>query len=177
MPGFRPALPTYCESIELNQVCGAAQRLNSNVMTTDPNATLNRLLVTLHRSLPMYLADAAPWTHHGDERARKVLGHIVADHRMYSGRIADLLLSRRKLISFSDYPMVFTDTHDLSLDYLIGELIFYQKQDIVTIQNCVIGLQNDSAGRTLAEEVLGNARGHLESLEELRKQPALAHAE
>lgn len=146
-------------------------------MTTDPNVTLNRLLVTLHRSLPMYLADAAPWTHHGDEQARKVLGHIVADHRMYSGRIAELLLSRRRLVGFGDYPMIFTDTHDLSLDYLIGELIFYQKQDIAAIQDGALALQNDPAGRTLVEEVLGNARGHLESLEELRKQPALANAE
>jgi hypothetical protein len=146
------------------------------MMTTDPNAALNRLLVTLHRSLPMYLADAAPWTHQGDERAQKVLGHIVADYEMYVGRIAELLLSRRQLAGFGEYPMVFTDTHDLSLDYLIGEMIFYQKQDIATIQDCVVSLQNDPAGRTLAEEVLGNARGHLESLEELCKQPALENA-
>jgi hypothetical protein len=146
------------------------------MMTTDPNAALNRLLVTLHRSLPMYLADAAPWTRHGDERAEKVLGHIVADYQMYSGRIAELLLSRRQLAGFGEYPMVFTDTHDLSLDYLIGELIFYQKQDIAAVQDCALTLQNDPAGRTLAEEVLGNARGHLESLGELRKQPALENA-
>lgn len=146
------------------------------MMTTDPSAALNRLLVTLHRSLPMYLADAAPWTHHGDERAQKVLSHIVADYEMYVGRIAELLLSRRQLAGFGDYPMIFTDTHDLSLDYLIGELIFYQKQDIATIQDCAIALQNDPAGRALAEEVVGNARGHLESLDELRKQPELENA-
>jgi hypothetical protein len=147
------------------------------MMTTDPNAALNRLLVTLHRSLPTYLADAVPWTQHGDERARKVLGHIVTDYRMYSGRIAELLLSRRQLAGFGEYPMIFTDTHDLSLDYLIGELIFYQKQDIAAIQDCALALQNDSAGRTLVEEVLGNARGHLESLDELRKRPALENAQ
>src|SRR5262245_20979210 len=144
--------------------------------TTDPNAALNRLLLTLHGSVPMYLADAAPWRHHGDERATKVLGHIVADYQMYVGRIAELLLSRRRLAGFGEYPMVFTDTHDLSLDYLIGELIYYQKQDIAAIQDCALALQNDPAGRALAEEILGNARGHLESLEELRKQPALQNA-
>jgi hypothetical protein len=143
------------------------------MMTTDTSAALNRLLMTLHRSLPMYLADAAPWTHHGDEGAKNVLCHIVADYQVYVGRITELLLSRRQLAGFGDYPMVFTDTHDLSLDYLIGELIFYQKQDIATIQGCALVLQSDPAGRTLAEEVLGNARGHLESLEELQGQPAL----
>ena len=43
----------------------------------------------------------------------------------------------------------------------------YQKQDIAAIQQCVADLAGDPAGRALAEEVLGNARGHLESLEEL----------
>jgi hypothetical protein len=136
------------------------------------NTDLNRLLVIIYRSLPMYLADAVPWMHPGDEKAKHVLNHIVADYRMYAGRIADMLLAGRARFSFGEYPMVFTDTHDLSLDYLIGELTYYQKQDVVAIEKCVADLKGDAAARTLAEEVLGNARGHLESLEELLKQPA-----
>jgi hypothetical protein len=115
----------------------------------------------------MYLADAAPWTHPGDERATKVLNRIVADYQMYAGRISELLLDRRELNSFGEYPMVFTDTHDLSLDYLVSELIYYQKQDIAAIRQCVDDLRTDLTARALAEEVLGNARGHLQSLEEV----------
>ena len=63
--------------------------------------------------------------------------------------------------------MEFTDTHDLSLDYLLGKLAFYQKQDIAAIEQCVPDLAGDPQGRALAEEALGTARGHLESLEEL----------
>ena len=142
--------------------------------SADPNAVLNRLLVILHRSFPMYLADAPPWMHPGDERANQVLQHIVADYRQYVGRIADLLLDRRRLEGFGEYPMVFTDTHDLSLDYLISELIFYQKQDIAAIQQCIAELSTDFAARSLAEEILGNARGHLQSLEEVLPKPAAA---
>ena len=142
--------------------------------STDPNAVLNRLLVVVYRSFPMYLADAAPWTHPGDEHATQVLNHIVADYQMYSGRIAELLLDRRDLDGFGEYPMVFTDTHDLSLDYLVNELIYYQKQDIAAIQQCVNDLRTDLTARALAEEVLGNARGHLQSLEELLPKPAAA---
>jgi hypothetical protein len=134
------------------------------------NAALNHLLVIVYRSFPMYLADASPWTRRGDDRARRVLEHVVADERMYAGRITDLLLDRRSLAGFGEYPMAFTDTHDLSLDYLINELIHYQKQDIAGIERCVAALTRDPEGRAIAEEVLGNARGHLESLEELRKQ-------
>jgi hypothetical protein len=139
---------------------------------TGSTATLNRLLATLYRSLPMYLADAVPWVHPGDEHAKHVLNHIVADYRMYSGRIVELLTQRRQLLSFGEYPMVYTDTHDLSLDYLLNELVYYQKQDINAIERCMTELGGDGAGRNLAEEILGNAKGHLESLEELRKQPS-----
>jgi len=140
----------------------------------DSNHALNRLLMIIYRSLPMYLADAVPWMHTGDEKAKHVLNHIVSDYRMYSGRIADLLLAERQRFSFGEYPMTFTDTHDLSLDYLVSEMIDYQRQDVAAIEKCVSELKTDAAGRNLAEEVLGNARGHLHSLEELPKQPAIA---
>lgn len=134
---------------------------------TNPNAALNRLLTIVYRSFPMYLADACPWIHDGDVRAKQLLDHIVTDYRQYTQRISDLLMQRRALSGYGEFPMVFTDTHDLSLDYLLNEMAFYQKQDIAAIQRCVADLANDPEGRALAEEVLGNARGHLESLEEL----------
>ena len=38
---------------------------------------LNHLLVVHYRSLTMYLMNAAPWTHRGDERATETLQDIV----------------------------------------------------------------------------------------------------
>src|SRR5690349_16141687 len=100
----------------------------------DTNAVLNRLLVTLYRSFPMYLGDtAAVWTHAGDEEAKQTVGSIASDYRMYSQRLIDLLQERRAPFGLGEYPMAFTDTHDLSLDYLVSELIFYQRQDIASI--------------------------------------------
>lgn len=142
------------------------------MMSHDSKTALNRLLVIIYRSLPMYLADAVPWMHPGDEKAKHVLNHIVMDYRLYSGRIVDSLLARRERFTFGEYPMVFTDTHDLSLDYLMSELVDYQSQDVVAIEKCVADLKTDANGRALAEEVLGNARGHLESLKELLKPAA-----
>jgi hypothetical protein len=136
----------------------------------DTNAVLNRLLITLYRSFPLYLADtAAVWTHAGDDEATQMVGSIASDYRMYSQRLIDLLQERRAAFGLGEYPMAFTDTHDLSLDYLISELIFYQRQDIASIEQCVAALVTDSQGRSLGEEILGNARGQLESLEELMK--------
>jgi hypothetical protein len=141
----------------------------------DTNAVLNRLLVTLYRSFPMYLGDtAAVWTHSGDDEAKQVVQSIASDYRMYSQRLIDLLQERRAAFGLGEYPMAFTDTHDLSLDYLVSELIFYQRQDIAGIEQCVSALITDPQGRSLAEEILGNARGQLESLNELAKAPAAA---
>jgi hypothetical protein len=137
---------------------------------TKANAALNRLLTIVFRSFPMYLVDAAPWMHPGDNRAKQLLNHMVDDGKVYSQRLSDLLMDRRALAGYGEYPMVFTDTHDLSLDYLLSEISYYQKQDIAGIQKCVADLAHDPEGRTLAEEILGNSRGHLESLDELIKR-------
>jgi hypothetical protein len=146
--------------------------LNSHPQKLDSAASLHRLLVILYRSLPMYLSSAAPWTHRGDERAAKLLHHIVADQKRYTQKIVELLFDRRQTLSFGDFPMVFTDTHDLSLDYLVNEMIFYQNQDVAAIGQCINELRMDLPARALAEEILGNALGHLQSLEELPKTPA-----
>jgi hypothetical protein len=142
------------------------------MMRTDPNAALNRVLTIVNRSFPMYAASACPWTHPGDERASKVLHRITVDYEMYVRRLADLLLERRQLQGFGEFPMIYTDTHDLGLDYLVSELIDYQKQDIVELELCLPVLKPDPTGKALAEEILGNARGHLQSLEELLPEQA-----
>ncbi len=136
------------------------------------SALLNQLFEILHRSLSTYLADACPWTHTGDERATKALADIVADQKAMSGRIAELIDSRGDRVESGHFPMEYTDLNLLSLDYLIRELIACQKCDLADIESIVTALGGDREARELAEEVLGAERAHLESLEELAKQPA-----
>ncbi|MBI3465991.1 MAG: hypothetical protein HY000_23500 [Planctomycetes bacterium] len=138
----------------------------------DSIAILNRLL-TLHcRSLPMYLADARPHVGAGEEPARQTLAQIVRDQQALSQRIAALILDRRGMLDTGGFPMEFTDTHMLDLEFLVRELIRHQRQDIAAIERCIAVLGADREARELAEECLGTAKGHLESLEELAKQPA-----
>jgi hypothetical protein len=133
---------------------------------------LNRLLAVQCRSLPMYLTDASPWMNPGDERAETTLNNIVTDQKRIAQRIVDLILDRRGVIDTGEFPMDFTDTHMLSLDSLLPELIHYQKQDLAVIEDCVRRLGRDAQARALAEEALGSAKAHLEALEHLPKQPA-----
>ncbi len=133
---------------------------------------LNRLLTVLYRSLPMYLTDAAPWTHRGDEKAVEVLHHIVEDQEQLATRIGQHIVDHYGPVELGDYPLDFPDTNDLAFDYLVGKLVACQKNDVDSIERYMGQLQGDFEARSLAEEALGSARGHLESLEELAAEVA-----
>jgi hypothetical protein len=133
---------------------------------------LNRLLEIEYRSFPMYLADASPWTTQHDESAGEALKNIVADQQAISQRIGELILQLGGRIAPGEYPMEFTDTHFLSLEYLLKELLGYQRQDVADIGQIVSRLAGHREAQELAEEALGAERAHLEAIEALQAQPA-----
>ena len=144
---------------------------NSHSKTRSIEA-LNRLLVIEHRSFPMYLAYASPWTHQGDEKAAETMHNIVADQQMMAQRVAELIDQLGGRIETGEYPMEFTDTHFLSLDFLLKELHGRQRRDVAEIERLVARLANDREARELAEEALGMERAHLEAVEALLGQAA-----
>jgi hypothetical protein len=140
------------------------------VIRPDPIDVLSRLFQILNRSLPMYLISAEPWTRAGDEPAAKALADMVADQKLYAGRVAEAILRDRGRVDNGDFPMEFTELNMLSFDFLLREMARRQKLDIAAIERCVADLSGNLPYQVIAEEVLGNARGHLETLEELMKQ-------
>lgn len=128
---------------------------------------LNRLLAIHYRSLPMYLTEAVPWTHLGDERATAAVEDIVSSHKAIVVRLADEVQNRHEVVDPGDYPAEYTDLHFLSLDYLLIEILESLDLNIQSIQECVRRLEDDRVGKALAEEALGNARGHRQTIEEL----------
>ena len=127
---------------------------------------LNRLMAIHYRSLPMYLSHAPPWKTRGDERAAETLGDVVADQQQMCHRFSAEIQRRGGTIDTGEFPTEYTDMHFLSLDYVLGRLIDAQRQDIAQIESCVAAAP-DAEIRALAEESLGMAKGHLDSLEEL----------
>ena len=145
----------------------------NHIRTTD---VLNRLIAIHHRSLPMYLSDARPWTHRGDEDARDVLAQIAADQTAVVDRLGQMILQEGDSVELGEYPMEFTGQHDLSLDYLLDNLVSHQRNDIASIKECVQQLDHDPMAKAIAQETLGEAKGHLESLQELAQEYAAANA-
>lgn len=142
-----------------------------------PDATRNaltRLLVVQYRSLATYLCDASPWTPWGEEHTVDTLQHIASDQRTLCARIADFLVEHHGRVDTGEYPLEFTGLNDCGMDYMLRELIAAQKQTIAVIERCVAELTRNPAALALAEESLGAARGHLESLEELQPKSAKA---
>lgn len=136
---------------------------------------LNRLLAIEYRSLPIYLMDGSPWVPRSDSPAAVALRLMVADQQAMAIRIADQVIERYERVDYGKFPMWFTGLNDCSLEFLVGVIIEELKKEIVSIERCVVDLQFDLPARSLAEEALGLARGHLESLEELSR-PGIAVA-
>jgi hypothetical protein len=135
-------------------------------------SALNNLLATLHRSLPSYLNYSSPWEHEGNERAVATLADIVLDQQALARRTADVIMARGYAPRWGEYPMEYTGLHDLSLDYLVKEVIRAQQADIARIESFVDRVDDDREARELVQEALGASRAHLEALQDLLAAPA-----
>ena len=134
--------------------------------TTD---VLNRLLVLPERSLPMYLSYAPPADLQADAHAPAVLAQIVEDQRRTIDRLATLVLDGGGQVDYGEFPMSFTALHDLSLKYLLTLLIGRQKKMIAVCEKLADQLNMAPFAQAAAREAVGEAKGHLENLQELQK--------
>jgi hypothetical protein len=137
----------------------------------DTIEALTRVLVILRRSFPQYLKYARPYIPTGRENVMETIDEIAAGQDALAARVAEHIFQSGALPDYGKFPIEFTDTHDLDIDYLMEEAIGYQKQDIADLAQCVEELRLAPAAQALAAEALGMAKGHLESLEELPVDP------
>lgn len=135
--------------------------------SVDTNAILNRLLILHHRSLPMYLSYAAPWLQPGREAASETLACIVDAQKNMVDRLNEMILENGQAADFGRFPFAFTALHDLSMDYLLRKMIEEQERAVAEIGNCVDALRRVPLAQALAQEALGEAKGHLDSLREV----------
>ena len=127
-------------------------------------------LISIHaRSLPAYLSDAAPFVTAKHAYAKDVVEMIAADQSMTVDKLADYLIERNQPVKTGTFPIEFTGYHDLSIEFLLDDMLVRQKSEIEMIEGIVDALKSDPMIRPLAEEALGAAKGHLESIEEIRR--------
>ncbi|MEN6449248.1 MAG: hypothetical protein ABFC96_02045 [Thermoguttaceae bacterium] len=131
---------------------------------------LNRILGILSRSLPTYLADAKPWRAMNGSDVYSAIQRLAADQHRYARRVADAIVRLGGQPTQSHFPSAFAAKNDLSVDFLLRDVLEWQEQDIDLIARCAAELDGMSSLHALAEEVLGNAKGHRDILRQLAKR-------
>jgi hypothetical protein len=127
---------------------------------------LNRLIANQCYSLVNYLSEAPPWTRPGNEELMEATRDIVQGHEHYVQRLADAIEDRRGVLEVGRFPMRFLSLNDLALDYLLVRLIEDQRSNIQVAEQCTAELVEDPQAWSLASEVLGSERAHLDILKE-----------
>jgi hypothetical protein len=134
-----------------------------------PGMALDRMYGILRWSLPIYLQDSRPWRASRDDAACRLLDAAAADFASYAERLATAARELRWQIAPGGFPLRFTSLHDCSALYLAGLAAERLQNDLAEIERCVATLAPWTEYEALAEEVLGNARGHLEQLREVSR--------
>jgi hypothetical protein len=135
---------------------------------------LNRLYVLHHRSLARYLHYAPPHELTRHAKAGAVLGDMAADHERTADKVATMILDAGGLVDPGEFPMAFTGLHDLSVEYLVKQLIDRQKKHIAACEKLADLLNLAPYAQAAAREAVGAAKGHLDNLQELAGEPAAA---
>jgi hypothetical protein len=135
---------------------------------TEPSTydILNRLLVLHSRSLAAYLNYARPWAIQAHPKTLAVLDQMVADQQATVDRLAALIMETGP-VEPGEFPIIFTGWHDLSVEWLVEKLIERQQKTIILIERLVNQLNLAPYAQAMAREALGQAKGHLENLQEV----------
>jgi hypothetical protein len=141
-------------------------------MKADTIYWLNRLLAIHCKSFPQYLRWSRPYVPAGRGEELEAILAIAQDQDVMAERISRMIIDGDALPRSGEFPMEFTDLHDLDIDYLLRLAVRYQEQDVTAIQQLVDRLQTAPAAKALAEEALGMSKGHLDTLRELTRSTA-----
>jgi hypothetical protein len=136
-------------------------------MKADTIYWLNRLLAIHCKSFPQYMRWSRPHVPAGRGEELESVEAIALDQDAMGDRISRMIIDGHALPRSGEFPMEFTDLHDLDVDYCLRLAARYQEQDVAAIQGLVERLQTAPSAKAIAEEALGMAKGHLDTLREL----------
>ncbi len=131
---------------------------------------LNCLLSIQRFSVVSYINETQPRTHPGNEVLVEATRAIAADHEYYSQRLVEAIEDRHGSVNSGSFPMRFMSLNDLALDYLLDRLIENHQRNIQVNERCVAKLVEDPQAWSLATEILGSERAHLDILMEFLPQ-------
>lgn len=114
----------------------------------------------------MYLESAPPHRGLGEDKTWEVLRHIIDDQKLMVDKIADQVEALDGTPNMGEFPMEFSGFHDLSMDFIVQQVLKRQRDEASMIEKLAEQLDAGSQARALAQESLGAAKAHIQSLEE-----------
>jgi hypothetical protein len=141
--------------------------LAENAHDGDSTELLNQLLWLHFRSLPAYLIDAMPYVAQGDEPLERVLREIATEQAAMGNRLADAMVERGNLPEFGTFPMEFTGLHDLSVEYLLSEVVRRQARLSADVLSIASRIGSGSYARDLVLAAADQAQKHLQRVRSL----------
>ena len=165
----RKLLPISCRLVPSAIVAvfqGVAMTAASTVRPA-ATAVLNRLLRILSRSLPMYLREAKPWTTEQEQPIQAALADSPPINRPWPIASPGRSSRRGGQPEPGPFPTAFASVNDVDLAFVLQRVIDLGHRDLAALERCVADLGDVPELRALAEEILGNAQGHLDILQDL----------
>ncbi|MBX3441298.1 MAG: hypothetical protein KF774_02740 [Planctomyces sp.] len=137
-------------------------------MNTAADPILNDVLVSLHRSLLQYVAEAWPWADaHSVATRDAVLAQSVLQHHTVE-QLASLLRDRGYPIQFGTYPD-FSHLNYVSLDFLLTRLIADQQRVVADCEAAARELADDPEDGAVLNTVAVAERERLAALRALQQ--------
>ncbi len=96
----------------------------------------------------------------------RVIEDIAADHHELVEKILGVLREDGRPVLLGDFPLAFTNLNDLAFDFILKELIRYERHLKKTLETMVDEFPPGSVYRGVVDYALGMAAGHLQNLED-----------
>lgn len=138
--------------------------------------TLREVVAMHYRSMPMYLMYAHPWFKPGKSQQMEILKSVAHDQNHMVEKVVHLVEDQGEPVAMGEFPMEFTSFHDLSFSYLLKILLEYQERFIARLEQLGESLESGGMAKSLLEEAIGMAIGHLENLREVAESKGIPTA-
>lgn len=129
---------------------------------------LNDLLVSIHRSLLQYAAEAWPWTDAHDAETRNQVLEAARKQQESIRELAVYLDRHGHTIAWGQYPVAFTSLHFVSVEYLADRIIAGQQKIVDKCRRVADQIAEDQRAARMVESLIQVESARLRSLQAVK---------
>jgi len=136
-------------------------------MDTSTAVLLQGLVKKEGRSLLQYVSESYPWTPRKSHEAVSAIIAMAHEERDAAASLVRHLVSHRVQPPYlGAYPMSFTTINYMSVDFLVPQLVEFEKKRIAELEKDVLATSDEEA-KHLLQHLLQMKRQHLTTLTSL----------